>query len=101
MPKVRKEGAVLLSLSVLLCGVFVCSVCFYDRIEKETESGVLSVFAADVRALFQENETVTAFLGLPKAEEVSAAADIEPDAKTALAAERYIAYYNGIYQSLS
>lgn len=96
----RFEGAALITLSLMLVTVFVLSVWMYDDLAGETEDGTLAVFAANVREFIDENEAVSAFLGLDAGE-----AEIEVDAETdaaAVAAEvaAYIARYNNIYTDL-
>lgn len=98
----RFEGAALITLSLMLVTVFMLSVWMYDDLAGETEDGTLAVFAANVREFIDENEAVSAFLGL---DEGVAEADVETDAETdaaAVAAEAaaYIARYNAIYDHL-
>ena len=60
----RFEGAALITLSLMLVTVFVLSVWMYDDLAGETEDGTLAVFAANVQEFIDENEAVSAFLGL-------------------------------------
>ena len=96
----RFEGAALITLSLMLVTVFVLSVWMYDDLAGETEDGTLAVFAANVREFIDENEAVSAFLGL---DEGTAATDADAEIDvSAVAAEAaaYIARYNSIYTDL-
>lgn len=77
------ESVVLPILSLLLVVVFCFSVSMFDTLCVVGESGVLAVFASDVRTAFGE-DTVWE-------EEVT---DIDATA------EAYIARYNAIYRDL-
>ena len=90
MESTRFERRILITLSVMLVGVFIMSVHMYDSIENETNDGALAVFAEAARDFVYENDTVAVFLGV---EETASADDEDTEAK-ALA---YIERYNRVY----
>lgn len=95
----RFEGAALIALSLMLVTVFVLSVWMYDDLAVETEGGTLAVFAENVREFIDDNEAVSAFLGLEEVETDADAAVVDAEAVAAEAAA-YIERYNRIYTDL-
>lgn len=95
----RFEWAALVALSLMLVTVFVLSVWMYDDLAGEAEDGALAVFAANVREFMDENEAVSAFLGLDAKADADADADVDT-AAVAAAAAAYIERYNDIYTDL-
>ena len=95
----RFEGAVLLTLSLLLVTVFMLSVSMYDDLEGATGEGTIAVFAGEVREFLNSNAAVSVFLGLhAEGEEVSAEPS-DPE-RTKAEAAAYIARYNRLYTDL-
>lgn len=90
------ERGALVTLSIMLVGVFLLSVHMYDTISQGTADGVLAVFAENAREFVYENDTVAAFLGIEEnADTVSEDEIID----TAAEAAAYIERYNQIYEN--
>lgn len=96
----RFEGAALITLSLMLVTVFVLSVWMYDDLAGETEEGALAVFAENVREFMDENEAVSAFLGLGENVAEADADATAGDEVVAAEAASYIERYNRIYSDL-
>ena len=93
------EGAVLLTLSLLLVTVFMLSVWMYDDLAGVTEEGALAVFAGDVRDFLDGNTAVAVFLGLEKEPEEYTEKRVDRERIEANAAA-YIDRYNRLYTDL-
>ena len=92
----RFEGGALITLSVILIGVFLMSVHMYDTIEQGTADGALAVFAESARQFVYENEAVAAFLGINEtAEPVYEYVEMNIEGEAAA----YIERYNAIYEN--
>ncbi len=97
---VRFEGAALLALSLMLVTVFVLSVWMYDDLAGETEDGALAAVAANVREFIDENEAVSAFLGLEESAAETTAEVYTDVNEVASSAAAYIERYNRMYTEL-
>lgn len=92
----RFERGALITLSVMLVGVFLLSVHMYDTISQGTADGALAAFAESAREFVYENDAVAAFLGIDTAAETFSESDgIDVSAEAAA----YIERYNKIYEN--
>ena len=94
----RAERRILITLSVMLIGVFLLSIHMYDRIEEGTDSGVLAVFAENAREFVYGNEAVAAFLGIEEESPEKTAEETTHSADDA--AMEYIQRYNLAYADI-
>lgn len=87
-------------LSFVLTTVFLLSVRMYDGIAAGTADGVLAAFAEDMRARIDENDAVSAFLGLSEPDRAETVSTRTGEDDAAKEAAEYIARYNAIFTRL-
>lgn len=92
MESTRFERRILITLSVMLVGVFIMSINMYDTVEEGTSNGTLAVFAEAARDFVYENDAVAAFLGI---EEEMPEEDLSLNVEAEALA--YVERYNRVY----